>query len=282
MGPARPSAGPTTVGLMFFRLTSLELGLIVFGVVFGATGLGLALGRHRRAGEGLKEPFAVLQAALLGVVGLVLAFGLALAVGRYESRRAAVVDEANAIGTTYLRAQTLAEPFRTRSLSLLAQYTDACIRLTGAVPGSAEARRVIARQSILQRQLWEIAGGALDAAPVASAPRLYVETLNDMIDMQTVRVAGLNNRVPGPVLFIEVASSAVALALLGFYLSILGRGLATVFTVLLAAAVVSGLLLVTFDLDRPARGLITVPSGPLASLRLSMTQPPAATGPGPS
>jgi hypothetical protein len=47
-----------------------------------------------------------------------------------------------------------------------------------------------------------------------------------MIDMQTVRVSGLNNRVPGPVLFIEVVSSAVALALLGFYLATLGRGLA--------------------------------------------------------
>ena len=51
-----------------------------------------------------------LQTALLGFVGLILAFGLALAVGRYETRRAIVVAEANAIGTTYLRAQTLAEP----------------------------------------------------------------------------------------------------------------------------------------------------------------------------
>ena len=49
----------------------------------------------------------MLQGALLGFMGLVLAFGLSLALGRYESRRAAVVDDANTIGTTYLRAQTL-------------------------------------------------------------------------------------------------------------------------------------------------------------------------------
>jgi hypothetical protein len=80
---------------MFFRLTTLELGLIVFGVVFAATGIGLVLGRHHRVNvETLREPFGVLQAALLGVVGLVLAFGLALAVGRYQDRRTAVVDEA--------------------------------------------------------------------------------------------------------------------------------------------------------------------------------------------
>jgi hypothetical protein len=265
---------------MFFRLTTLELGLIVFGVVFVATGLGLVLGRHHRArAETLKEPFAVLQAALLGVVGLVLAFGLALAVGRYQDRRTAVVDEANAIGTTYLRAQTLPEPYRTQSLIALVRYTDAAIRLTGAIPESAAATAIIARESALQRRLWAVAGRTLVAAPVDSAPRLYVDSLNGMIDMQTVRVSGLNNRVPAPVLFIEVVSSAVALALLGFYLAILGRGLETVLTVLLAAAVVSALLLVTFDLDRPARGLITVPSSPLVSVRLSMSHAPAASGP---
>ena len=110
---------------MFFRLSSLELALVLFGIIFGTTGLGLVLGRYvRDRSEHLREPLGVLQGALLGLVGLVLAFGLALAVGRYESRRAAVVDDANAIGTTYLRAQTLAEPMRTRSLRLLVRYTD--------------------------------------------------------------------------------------------------------------------------------------------------------------
>ena len=60
-----------------------------------------------------------MQAALVGLVALLLAFGLTMAVGRYEARRAAVVLEANAIGTTYLRAQTLEEPMRTESLELL-------------------------------------------------------------------------------------------------------------------------------------------------------------------
>jgi hypothetical protein len=219
---------------------------------------------------------AVLQAALLGVVGLILAFGLALAVGRYESRRSAVVDEANAIGTTYLRAQTLAEPVRTGSLERLVRYTDTSIRLSHSVPDSPAERQAIADGQQLQRQLWRLAGQALDAAPTASAPRLYVESLNQMIDMQTVRVAGLSNRVPGAVLALEVASAAVALGLLAFYLALLGRG---VLTVLLAAALVTLLLLVTFDLDRPTRGVIRVPATPLTELRASMALPPAAPGP---
>lgn len=230
--------------------------------------------RHRS--EILREPFAALQAALLGVVGLILAFGLALAVGRYEWRRAAVVEDANRIGTTYLRAQMLAEPERSQSLDLLRRYTDTSIRLSESVPSSDAARRAEADGEVLQRELWRLAGRAIDEAPTESAPRLYVETLNEMIDQQTVRVAALNNRVPGAVLALEVIGAAIALGLLALYLSLVGRG---VLTVVLAAALVSGLLLVTFDLDRPTRGLIEVPDTPLTNLRASMRLPPAAAGP---
>ena len=262
---------------MFFRLSSWELALILLAVVLGATALGLFLGRYlRHRSEHLREPLGVLQAALLGLVGLVLAFGLALAVGRYESRRAAVVDDANAIGTTYLRAETLHEPIRTQSLRLLVRYTDTSIRLSNAIPGSTASGEAVADGSELQRRLWALAAQALAEAPQASAPRLYVETLNDMIDMQTVRVAALNNRVPGAVLALEVIFAASALGLLAFYLALLGRG---VLPVMLAAVLIGCLLLVTFDLDRPTRGLIDVPSTPLTSLRASMELPPAAAPP---
>lgn len=96
---------------MFFSLPSWAVALILVAVVCGACVAGALVGRYlRRHTEALREPIGVLQAALLGLVGLILAFGLSLAVGRYETRRAAVVAEANAIGTTYLRAQLIAEP----------------------------------------------------------------------------------------------------------------------------------------------------------------------------
>lgn len=259
---------------MFFSLSSATLALIVVGVIGAATATGVLLGRRlRHRSEVLREPFGVLQGALLGVVGLILAFGLSLAVGRYEGRRTAVVDEANAIGTTYLRAQLIAEPARTRSLALLREYTDLAIRLAHDVPSSSDMRRTAAEEGVVQRRLWRLAGEALDADPVASGPRLYVDSLNTMIDMQTVRISGLNNRVPGAVLALEVIGAAIALGLLGLFLSVLGRGL---LPIVFAAALVSMLLLVTFDLDRPVRGLITVPATPLESLRASMELPPAA------
>jgi len=259
---------------MFFRLDSWELGLILFAVVVGATVLGVVGGRYlRQHSASLREPFGVLQAALLGLVGLILAFGLSLAVGRHETRRAVVVDEANTIGTTFLRAQTLAEPVRGRSLALLKTYTDTSIHLSKTVPGSRQQDTTLAVSGGLQRRLWRLAGRALVDAPTASAVRLYVDSLNSMFDAQSTRVAARNNRVPSAVLTLEVVAAAVALGLLAMYLAILGRG---VITVLIAALLVTALLLVTFDLDRPTRGLITVPATPLIAEKASMSQPPAA------
>ena len=179
---------------MFFSLSDWELALVLAGILFGATFLGLlagrALSRHR---ETLSEPLGVVQGALLTLVGLVLAFGLAMAVARYEARRAAVIDDANAIGTAYLRAQTLAN--RPAALArLYAEYTQASLGLStrcrAAPPRSVRSppRRTAAAALAPGR-----AGPRGPAC--ASAPRLYVESLNEMIDMRT---PGLGPQQPRP------------------------------------------------------------------------------------
>jgi len=235
------------------------LALVLAGIMFGATVIGLVAGRSlSRHADTLREPFGVVQGALLTLVGLLLAFSLAMAVSRYDSRRAAVVDDANTIGIAYLRAQTLREPVRSLSLPLFVEYTDASLRLSGSVPGSSNAKRAIAAESVLQRRLWKLAGRALSVQPTQSAPRLYVESLNEMIDQQTTEFA-------------------TALGLMAHYLAALSRG---VVTMLLAAGLLTLLLFVTFDLDRPSRGFITIPAAPLVALRGSMGLPPAADAPG--
>jgi hypothetical protein len=109
--------------VLFFGLNTRVLTVALAGITFGATVTGLLVGRTVQGrSEILREPFGILQGALISFMGLVLAFGLSLAVGHYESRRADVVLEANTIGTTYLRAQTLAEPIRSDSLMLLRRY----------------------------------------------------------------------------------------------------------------------------------------------------------------
>ena len=262
---------------MFFSLNSLQLALVLIVILFGATGIGLFAGRSlAHHAETLREPFGVVQAALLTLVGLLLAFTLAMAVTRYETRRSTVVDDSNAIGTAYLRAQTLREPMRSASLRLYPEYADASIALSNSVPGSGDAKRAIARESQIQRRLWGLAGQSLSGRPVDSAPRLYVDSLNAMIDMQTTRVAAINNRVPSAISLVVVIGAAVALALMAVYLAMFSRG---VVTVLLAAGLLTLLLFVTFDLDRPARGFITVPDAPLVAVRAGMVLPPAADAP---
>ena len=187
-----------------------------------------------------------------------------------------MVDDANAIGTAYLRAQTLPEPIRSSSLQLLTSYTDAEIALSDHVPGSDDSVAAVAVGADLQQQLWTLAGQALQADPNGNASRLYVESLNEVINLQTLHVAALSNRVPGTVLRLEVLGAAAALGLLAVYLAILGRG---VLPVLLGAALVAMVLFVTFDLDRPTRGLIQVEPAALIAQRASMDLPPAATGP---
>lgn len=263
---------------VFFRLSSWELGLLIVLVIGGASALGVLAGRSMGAhSERYREPIGVLQGALLGVVGLILAFGLSLAVGRYQDRRADVVTDANTIGTTYLRAQTIAEPQRSRSLARLRSYNDLAIRVTYEIPGSAAIRATTAQQGRLQRALWRLAGESLNAHPRDTAPRLYVDSLNDMIDQQTVRLSGLNNRVPDAVLWLELLGAALALGLLALYLTVLGKGL---IPIAVAAVIVSFLVLVTFDLDRPTRGLIQIPATPLLAEKATMSLPPAAPAPG--
>jgi hypothetical protein len=128
----------------------------------------------------------------------------------------------------------------------------------------------------IQNRLWALAGDALNQAPSASAPRLYVETLNEMIDAHTTRIAALDNRIPSPVLWLQVLASALALGVLGMLLAAHERG---VFMALLAAGLVAVMLLVIFDLDRPHRGVITIPDGPIVAVRQSMEAPPPAVGP---
>ena len=262
---------------MLTSFSTFMLAVVVAAIIFGATVLGIVIGRSlARRRTGMKEPLGVVQAALVGFVALLLAFGLTMAVGRYQSRRDAVVVEANAIGTTYLRAQTLAEPMRTSSLQLLKRYTDARIASVRLRPRFHQISGCVEYLSRVTEPLVGAGRRRAQESADRERARLYVETLNEMIDAHTSRIAALDNRIPAPVLWLQVFASALALGVLGMFLAAHDRG---VFMALLAAGLVTVMLLVIFDLDRPHRGLITISDAALVSERAYMNGPPAATGP---
>ena len=120
-------------------------------IMFGATIVGLLAGRslvsHRK--ETLREPFGWFRARCSASSGCCSPSASSLAVSRYESRRADVVSEANAIGTTNLRAQTLAEPVAAARCRLSPTRTRAA--LSDHVPGSDAARAAAGREARIQR-----------------------------------------------------------------------------------------------------------------------------------
>lgn len=251
--------------------------LIVFGVCFGASAIGAYIGRrNRHLSDSLSESFGVLQGAMLGVVGLILAFGLSLALSRYEDRRDKLVEEANAIEVAFLRGQTLDEPGRTEAIERLRTYVAQAVEFSNEVPDSEAAVTAEEEEDRIQRALWRTATTEVRDNPEATAPRLYIESLNSMIDAQNSRIAALTNQVPDAVLLLEVLGAAIALALLAAYMALVGRGTAAV---LLAAFLVGALLFVTADLDRPTRGIINVPDTALVRLEQEMARPPAAGPP---
>jgi hypothetical protein len=260
--------------VFFFDLDTFWLGLALVVIIGGSAAVGVLAGRRLRDRPGVGiEPVGVVQAALLGLVGLLLAFGLTMAVGRYETRRALVVQEANAIGTTYLRAQLLSEPMRSESLELLRSYGDIAVALAGQVPFTDQFDRDVVEFDGVQRGLWAEAGRAVDADATGTGPLTYIPTLNDMIDTHSERLASLRNRVPTPVMLLQVGGSAIAIGVLAAYLALLGR---SEITALIAVVFVIVILFVSFDLDRPERGFITVPSTALVEARAEMDLPPAA------
>ena len=201
---------------MVFRLDTWQLVLLLVVVVFGATlgwnGSRAAPVTPLRAPEGaVRRPAGGAARARRARTGV-----RARTRASAATRRAAWPSSARPTRSARRTSARRRSPSRCgrESLDLLKSYTDANIRLSNAIPGSAAHRAAIADGNEIQRELWSLAGDALADRPVDSAPRMYVETLNEMIDMETVRVSTLNNRVPGAVLVVEVLGAAFALGLL--------------------------------------------------------------------
>ena len=234
--------------------------------------VGYRIGFWRRSGarESTLADLGVAMGGLLGLLGLLLAFTFGMAGARHDDRKMLVIEEANAIGTAWLRTDLIPEPMRTQAREALEAYTR--LRVEIASRGDrTEAERVVARAEQLQGPLWNAAVAAAAAAP-SPATALFVSAVNEVIDMHGRRVArGLRNPIPPIILATLYAVSLLVVLALGF-----SRGLAgdrnAVATTLLAIilAVVLNLIL---DLDRPAGGSLRVSQQSMEDVLRAMTPP---------
>ena len=199
-----------------------------------------------------------------------------------------MVDEANAIGTAYLRAQMLPAPLRDETRALLRDYVDVRVEAGHvSIIHDDEWASLMARAGSLQNALWDGARRAAEANPNPVPSGMFVQAINDLIDSFGRRDAAINRHVPEVVLLLLIGTFLITSAIVGFSAGVVGRRPPLVSFAMVVLIVV--LVFVILDLDRPIRGMIVVSEKNLLDLQTSMkaelavTRPPApASGPGPA
>ena len=237
----------------------LSIFLVSSIVILFASEIGRRIGVRGAARGG--DHIATLESAILSLLALMIGFTFAMALSRFEGRRDAVLNEANAIGTTALRARLLPAPHNAQALKLLREYVQIRLDITRRVPSAAELNDAIARSNAVQEALWgqALAAAAKDAGMVPTG--IFIQTLNEMIDNQEKRLTAGRNRVPNIVLLALYGIAIVAGAFTGY-----GSGLEARrprLPVYLTGILVSSVILLIQDLDRPNTGFITVSQQPM-------------------
>jgi Protein of unknown function (DUF4239) len=216
--------------------------------------LGFRAAQYRKkhsAGEP-EAPSAGMVGATLGLLAFMLAFTFGLAGSRFEARRQLVQTEANAISTTYLRADLLAEPMHTDAQSLLKEYVDA--RLAGTNP--AKLAESISKSEEIQRRLWAQAVLAIQKEK-SVVTSLFSQSVNQLIELHSQRItAGVRSRIPAAIWIGLYLVLILAMAAVGYQ-----EGMASKRRSIAVITLVCGFSIVMFlitDLDRPGQGYLQI------------------------
>ncbi len=240
--------------------------IVTVVIVSIAVEVGYQLGHYRRKhAPELDMPVSAMVAAMLGLLAFMLAFTFGMAASRYDERRNAVLEDANAIGTTYLRAALLKDPERTEVRRILREYVE--VRLSNL--NQEQIGQALSKSTELQNQLWSHAAAIAEQDTHSIVTGLFIQSLNGMIDLHAKRVMiGLRSRIPAVVWFALCFVALLTMTTTGFHEGIAGsrRSLAS-FAVVVAFSVI---LFLIFDLDRPLEGLVRVSQQSLQDLQESM------------
>ena len=261
-------------GNIFYRLDPLLICLVFMCVLLVAQELGFRVkGRTRPDSDNIeKADIALILGAVLTLVALLLGFTYAMSEGRFETRRQLVVEEANAIGTTYLRAKALPEPRSSQIQELLRQYAALRVEIASMTDDTSEKIRGIDNQTKeLHGLIWSHAAALAreNPNPITS---IFLQTLNEMIDLHSKRLAAFRNRVPFSIYLVLFVVSIITLWLVGYYFGT-RRQRARILTTILALLVASVMWLI-MDLDQPTRGTIRASQQSLIDLHQDLSQTP--------
>ena len=255
---------------VMYNHSSFLIVAILFIALLVSIEFGFRLGGKFSEGatEATKSQINSIQASVLGVLALLLGFTFSLSLQRFDVRSAAVVTEANAIGTAMLRTDLLPEAMRDDSARLMRHYLDLRID-AGRVSLDREAEReaLLLQSNAAFADIWRAAVAAAKQDMPAPHATSYLQSLNEMIDAYGSRDAALNRHVPEFVLFLLFITLLLAASLVGY-----GSGISkhrATFAAYTLLALIICLVFLIIDLDRPRRGLVEVSQQSLVDLQTS-------------
>jgi hypothetical protein len=252
---------------MYSLVPILVVGL---ATVLASSEIGWQLGL-RAKGRG-RENMPALEQSVLALLALIIGFTFLMALTRYESRREAVLNEANAIGTTALRARLLPDPHRTAILKLLREYTQIRIEYIGRGLSFAELPEVIQRSNEIQEALWQQAKAVVATDKEIVPTLLFIQTLNELIDNQAKRLSALRNQIPNIVLLSLFVIAAVGGAFAGYAGALEPQR--TRLPVYALGFLVSAVIILILDIDRPNVGFVTISQQPMIDVAASIAALP--------
>ncbi len=249
-------------------LYGIDLWLIFFVLVFALLAASEICFRFGRKCEKKKEVNELLPTSILGLLALLLGFTFSMAISRFDARKNLVMQEANAIGTAYLRADLLPEKDRGDARQILKDYTQH--RLQFFVHLRTGTTEYLQRTQDLQTRLWKL------TADIAQKQRdpitgLFVQAVNEVIDTDGERVYATENHVPEIVYIVIFLITLLGVGSLSYVVGARGQGRRSLIFLSLLFPVVITLIQ---DLDRPGRGLIRVSEDSLIVLNQSMERGP--------
>jgi hypothetical protein len=242
----------------------VALGLIIGVVAVHEIGFWLGL-LTRSADEPFDRQVALVRTSIAALVAFLIGFAFSGAASRFIDRLDIIVNEANALGTAYLRADTLAEPQRGELRAALREYTADRVTLLSR-EGRNQIEPLLGKVSGLHGRMWRSAiKGAQDNAPLMA---IVLPPINQIIDLHSTHLAMARRHLPIPIMTALLGTAAIGVGMLGFGDGRVGRRfsvLDSVYGVVLAVA-----LWMTIDLDYPGIGIIRVSNLPVVETLAAM------------
>ena len=247
------------------------ISVCLFVAMLVSVDIGYRVGHRRKLSDAQTsiEVIGTVDAAVFGLLGLILAFTFSGASDRLVLRRAQIVQEANAIGTAYLRVDVLPPSQQAVIRDLFRAYLEARIEVFDKFLDRGASNAALERSEQLQREIWSASVGSCKADPKADACLLMLPALNEMIDITTTRTMATRTHAPQVILVLLVLLALAAAMLSGYAMS--RQSKRSILHMLLFSMVVAASLYVVLDLEYPRAGLISLRSMDQALYQLRET-----------